>query len=100
MAATTKRRTARASVTYVHVADIADAHIRALEYLLSDGPSCALNLANAQVYSVMDVIQVAQRVSGKAVRVQIVPRRAGDPAVLVGAADCARGTRLGTRSLG
>jgi UDP-glucose-4-epimerase GalE len=75
---------------YIHVADIADAHVRALEYLLSGGSSCALNLANAQGYSVMDVIQVAQRVSGKAIRVEMAPRRPGDPPVLVGAADRAR----------
>ena len=72
---------------YIHVADIADAHVRALDYLLSGGSSCALNLANAQGYSVMDVIQVAQRVSGKTIRVETAPRRPGDPPVLVGAAD-------------
>jgi UDP-glucose-4-epimerase GalE len=75
---------------YIHVADIADAHIRALEHLLSGGPSCALNLANAQGYSVMDVIQVAQRVSGKAIRVETAARRPGDPPVLIGAADRAK----------
>jgi UDP-glucose-4-epimerase GalE len=75
---------------YIHVADIADAHVRALEYLLSGGSSCALNLANAQGYSVMDVIQAAQRVSGKTIRVKMAPRRPGDPRVLVGAADRAR----------
>ena len=75
---------------YIHVTDIADAHVRALEYLLSGGSSCALNLANAQGYSVMDVIQVAQRVSGKTIRVEMAPRRPGDPPVLVGAADRAR----------
>ena len=75
---------------YIHVADIADAHIRALDYLLSGGSSCALNLANAQGYSVMDVIQVAQRVSGKAIRVETAPRRPGDPPVLIGSADRAK----------
>jgi UDP-arabinose 4-epimerase len=69
---------------YIHVADIADAHIRALDYLLSGGSSCALNLANAQGYSVMEVIQVAQRVSGRAIRVETAPRRPGDPPVLIG----------------
>ena len=65
-------------------------HVSALEYLLSGGSSCALNLANAQGYSVMDVIEVAQRVSGKTIRVEVAPRRPGDPPVLVGAADRAR----------
>jgi UDP-glucose-4-epimerase GalE len=75
---------------YIHVADIADAHVSALEYLLSGGTSCALNLANAQGYSVMDVVHVAQRVTAKTIRVEMAPRRPGDPPVLVGAADHAR----------
>ncbi len=72
---------------YIHVADIADAHVRALDYLQSDGASCAPNLANTTGYSVMDVIQAAQRVTGKTVRVENGPRRPGDPPVLIGAAD-------------
>jgi UDP-glucose-4-epimerase GalE len=75
---------------YIHVSDIADAHIRALEYLLSGGSSCALNLANMQGYSVMDVIRVAQRVSGRTIRVETAPRRPGDPPVLIGSADRAK----------
>ena len=75
---------------YIHVTDIADAHVHALEYLLSGGTSCAFNLANAQGYSVMDVVQVAQRVTGKTIRVAMAPRRPGDPPLLVGAADHAR----------
>ena len=86
---------------YIHVVDIADAHIRALDYLLSGGSSCALNLANAQGYSVMDVIQVAQRVSGKTIRVETAPRRPGDPPVLVGSADRAKARldRMGAKML-
>jgi UDP-glucose-4-epimerase GalE len=75
---------------YIHVSDIADAHIRALEYLLSGGSSCALNLANTQGYSVLDVVQVAQRVSGRTIRVEMAPRRPGDPPVLIGSADRAK----------
>lgn len=75
---------------YIHVADIADAHVRALDFLLSGGSSCALNLANAQGYSVMDVIEAARRVSGKSIAVEVLERRPGDPPVLVGAADRAR----------
>jgi UDP-glucose 4-epimerase len=48
------------------------------------GSSCALNLANAQGYSVMEVTQVAQRLCGKPIRVEKAPRRPGDPQVLVG----------------
>jgi UDP-glucose 4-epimerase len=57
--------------------------------------AASLNLANAQGYSVLEVIQVAERVSGKAIRVDMTPRRPGDPAVLIGSADRARATRPG-----
>jgi UDP-arabinose 4-epimerase len=64
--------------------DIADAHLRALEHLLGGGKSCALNLANARGYSVREVIAAAETVCGRAVRTEVVARRPGDPAVLVG----------------
>jgi len=60
---------------------------RALDFLQSGGLSCAFNLANATGYSVMDVIQDAQGVTGKIIRVETAPRRAGDPPVLVGASE-------------
>ena len=69
---------------------IADAHVRALDYLLSGGSSCALNLANAKGYSVMDVIKAPQQVVGKIVGVEMAPRRPEDSPVLIGAADRAR----------
>jgi UDP-arabinose 4-epimerase len=75
---------------YVHVVDIADAHVRALDYLAHGGASCALNLANARGYSVKEVVAIAERVCGKRIRVEVVPRRIGDPPILVGAADSAR----------
>jgi UDP-arabinose 4-epimerase len=75
---------------YIHVTDIGDAHVRALEYLLSGGSSCALNLAGARGYSVMEVIETAQPVCRKAIRVERAARRPGDPAVLVGSAARAR----------
>jgi UDP-glucose-4-epimerase GalE len=79
---------------YIHVVDIADAHVRALEYLTGGGESCALNLANALGYSVKEVVATAERVCGKLIRVELAPRRIGDPPVLIGAADRAR-TLLG-----
>lgn len=75
---------------YIHVSDIADAHICALDYLLSGGRSCSLNLANARGYSVMDVIRAAESVSGAAIQIERAPRRPGDPPLLIGAADRAR----------
>jgi len=77
---------------YVHVLDIAEAHVLALEYLLCGEPSCSLNLANARGYSVKEVIATAERVSGRRIRVNITPRRVGDPAVLIGAFDRAQAT--------
>ena len=75
---------------YIHVADLADAHVRALKYLLSGGTTCALNLANAHGYSVMDVIQTAERVCGKPIKIKMAPHRAGDPPALIGSSDRAR----------
>ena len=75
---------------YVHVLDIADAHLRALEYLLAKGESCSLNLANSRSHSVKEVIAAAERVCGCTIPANVAPRRPGDPAILIGAADRAR----------
>jgi UDP-arabinose 4-epimerase len=75
---------------YVHVSDIADAHVRALDHLLKERKSCALNLANARGYSVREVIAAAEKVCDKRIHVEIGPRRLGDPAILVGDASRAR----------
>jgi len=75
---------------YIHVADLASAHVKALEYLLAGGKTCALNLANAHGFSVMEVIETAQRVCGKKIKINVAPRRPGDPPILVGSADRAR----------
>ena len=69
---------------YIHVSDIADAHVLALEYLLNGGSSCALNLANARGYSVKEVIAAAETVCGRTISSEIVARRPGDPPVLIG----------------
>jgi UDP-glucose 4-epimerase len=74
----------------IHVADIANAHVRALEYLLAGAKSCAVNLANARGYSVKEVLAAAEAVCGNRVQAEIAPRRPGDPAVLVGDASRAR----------
>ena len=79
---------------YIHVADLADAHVRALDYLLSGGKSCALNLANTNGHSVKEVIATAERVCGHAIPVGFAGRRPGIPPHLVGSAERAR-TLLG-----
>lgn len=68
---------------YIHIIDLCDAHVLALQHLMSDGESRAYNLGNGQGYSVKEVIQVAERVMGKTVPVRYGPRRAGDPPRLV-----------------
>lgn len=68
---------------YIHVADLADAHLAALDYLAQGGDSTAINLGNGQGYSVLEVIETARRVTGRDIAVKIEPRRAGDPSRLV-----------------
>ncbi len=68
---------------YVHVADLADAHILALEYLRKGGKSDFINLGTGHGYSVLEVIQAAERVTGTKIRVRIDNPRPGDPPRLV-----------------
>jgi UDP-glucose-4-epimerase GalE len=75
---------------FIHVVDIADAHVRALKYLLAGGTSVPLNLANEIGYSVKQVVETTERVSGRSVPVDLAPRRPGDPAILIGEADRAK----------
>jgi UDP-glucose-4-epimerase GalE len=75
---------------YIHVTDLADAHVRALQTLQSTGESGAYNLGTGTPRSVRDVIGAVERVTGKKVPWTLAPRRAGDPAVLYASADKAR----------
>jgi UDP-glucose 4-epimerase len=68
---------------YVHVSDIARAHVLALEALARGRVSAVYNLGNGSGYSVRQVIDVAERIVGRAIPVRIGPRRAGDPPRLV-----------------
>ena len=68
---------------YVHVSDLADAHVRALEHLLAGGASTALNLGTGAGHSVREVISAVEQITGRSVPVRAAPRRAGDPSVLV-----------------
>ena len=72
---------------YVHVTDLADAHVRALKYLDGGGKSASINLGTGAGHSVRDIVRTVQSVSRKPVTVVQKPRRAGDPAVLVARAD-------------
>jgi UDP-glucose 4-epimerase len=68
---------------YVHVADLGTAHIQALEYLRTGGPSECINLGSGLGYSVLEVIETARQVTGQPIAVNIEPRRPGDPSHLV-----------------
>ena len=74
---------------YVHVADLADAHVAALEW--ADRPGfTAINLGHGTGHSVREIVTAAARVTGRAIDPPVVPRRPGDPARLVAATDRAR----------
>jgi UDP-glucose 4-epimerase len=68
---------------YIHVADLADAHIRALDHLRRGGGSDALNLGTGHGYSVLEVVETARRVTGLPIRSRTEDPRPGDPARLV-----------------
>jgi UDP-arabinose 4-epimerase len=67
---------------YIHVVDLADAHVKALQYLLKVNPSMIINLGTGKGASVKEVVEVARSVTKQAIPVKEVPRRAGDPAFL------------------
>ena len=69
---------------YIHIEDLAQAHLLALERILSDDATGIFNLGNGQGYSVREVIEVSRQITGKPVLEKIVDRRPGDPAVLIG----------------
>jgi UDP-glucose 4-epimerase len=72
---------------YIHVEDLASAHLDALDYLRAGGASTVLNVGYGHGYSVREVLQSVERVAGTRLRVVEEPRRAGDPPALVARAD-------------
>lgn len=77
---------------YIHILDLAEAHLLGLELLRRGEASAAFNLGNGAGYSVLDVIRCAEKVTGMKVPFEFAPRRAGDPARLVG--DCQRAEKV------
>ncbi len=67
---------------YVHVEDLADAHVRAVEHLLAGRPSATLNLGTGTGSTVREVLQAAEKAAGRPVPADDVPRRAGDPTAI------------------
>ncbi|WP_258115304.1 UDP-glucose 4-epimerase GalE [Levilactobacillus yiduensis] len=75
---------------YVHVVDLADAHILALEYLKAGHDSDAFNLGSSTGFSNKEMLEAARKVTGKEIPAKMAPRRAGDPSTLIAASDKAR----------
>lgn len=75
---------------YIHVTDLADAHIKALEYLENSGKSEVFNLGNGNGFSVREVIEEARKVTGRKITAVETDRRPGDPPILIGSSKKAR----------
>jgi len=75
---------------YIHVTDLAQAHVLGLEYLLKGGESTVFNLGNGNGFSVKQVIETARQITGREIKAVECDRRPGDPPALVGSSDRAR----------
>lgn len=75
---------------YIHICDLAEAHLKALEYIMKNKTSDYFNLGSENGYSVKEIIQTCEKVSGQKVNYQETERRAGDPAYLVADSSKAR----------
>lgn len=75
---------------YIHVTDLAQAHIKAVDYLMKGNDSNIFNLGNGVGFSVKEVIDVTRKVTGDKIDAKITPRRAGDPAQLIASSDKAK----------
>lgn len=83
---------------YVHVLDLASAHVRALDYLAAGETSAAMNLGNQTGCSVLEMIDACRQVTGQEINYKIAPRRPGDPPRLVAQADRALRSYPGGRN--
>ena len=77
---------------YIHVSDLANAHVLGVKYLLENGKSDAFNLGNGNGFSVREVIDAAKQVTGREIKVMECDRRPGDPPALVGSSAKAQET--------
>ena len=74
---------------YIHVSDLADAHLKALDYLKHENQDLVINLGTSKGLSVLEIMQIASEVSGQEFNYTLGPRRAGDPAVVLAKAELA-----------
>jgi len=75
---------------YVHVSDLAEAHLLSLEHIVKSGASLTVNLGSEEGLSVLQIVEAARRITGKPIRTAIVARRPGDPAKLVASSAAAK----------
>jgi UDP-glucose 4-epimerase len=75
---------------YIHVTDLAEAHVLGLQYLLKGGDTTVFNLGNGNGFSVKEVIETARQITDREIKAVECPRRPGDPPALVGTSDRAR----------
>lgn len=75
---------------YIHVTDLSQAHVLALDYLLGGGESDVFNLGNGVGFTVQEVLETARAVTGHPIPARIAPRRSGDPAQLVASSEKAK----------
>ena len=75
---------------YIHVCDLASAHVLAAEYLMSGGKNDVFNLGNGVGFTVKEIVEASEKVVGRPIPAKIAPRRAGDPAQLVASSEKAK----------
>lgn len=75
---------------YIHVTDLASAHLLALKRLKNRGESAVYNLGNGKGFSVKEVVEMTKKVTGKEIKAEIAERRAGDPAILIASSERAK----------
>ena len=75
---------------YVHVTDLADAHVKALDFLFKEKESLTVNLGSDNGISVLDMVETAKKVTGRDIPIEITKRRPGDPAKLVASSSLAK----------
>ena len=74
---------------YIHVSDLAEAHLLAMDYILNKKKNLLVNLGTGKGYSVLEVIQAASKASGRDIPYEIVGRREGDPSELIASSELA-----------